>query len=252
MSSKPRSEPAIPILPNGNGTTAQCWSCGDMRAAQFCHSCGKLQPAVPTDYFSFFGLPRHLNLDVDALEREMYAFSRHLHPDLYVRSTPQEQAWSLELSSKLNDAYRTLRDPIARTEYLLRLEGVKSGEQSKEATERARTSGTAKKQLVPPDLLEEVFEISMQLEELRANRTLGEEDGRLVEEVRGARDRMEEKLKQVSAQLRACWDAWDELAARAPSVSPDERRATCQKMLEVLNRRKYIANLLREISAALE
>ena len=150
--------------------THSCWSCGSMRAAHFCESCGKVQPPVPVDYFTFFGLPRKLNLDVAALEKEFYELSRKLHPDLNARAGSQEQEWSLEQSSLLNDAYRTLKDPIKRTEYLLHLEGVELEEQSKSATEQARATGEIKKQIVPPDLLEEVFELNMQLEELRMNR----------------------------------------------------------------------------------
>ena len=150
--------------------TATCWSCGTMRAVHFCSACGKVQPPVPVDYFTFFALPRKLNLDTALLEREFYELSRKLHPDLCARADKREQEWSLEQSSLLNDAYRTLKDPIKRTEYLLRLEGVELEEQSKTATEKARTTGEIKKQVVPPDLLEEVFELNMQLEELRAQK----------------------------------------------------------------------------------
>src|SRR3954469_4398247 len=118
--------------------TTSCWSCGDMRAAHFCSACGKVQPPAPVDYFSFFGLPRKLNIDVKQLEREFYALSRKLHPDLYARGDQKELTWSLEQSSMLNDAYRALKDEIKRTEYLLRLEGVELEEQSKAATEKAR------------------------------------------------------------------------------------------------------------------
>ena len=85
----------------------------------------------PVDYFSFFGLPRKLNLDTAHLEREFYELSRKLHPDLNARADKREQEWSLEQSSLLNDAYRTLKDPIKRTQYLLQLEGVELEEQSK-------------------------------------------------------------------------------------------------------------------------
>src|SRR5205823_2785023 len=143
-----------------------CWSCGDMRAAQFCSSCGKVQPPAPVDYFTFFGLPRKLNLDTAALEVEFYELSRRLHPDVYGRADSKEQHWSLEKSSQLNDAYRILKDPIRRTEYLLRLEGIELEEQSKTATEKARNTGELKKQVVPPELLEEVFNLNMELQEL--------------------------------------------------------------------------------------
>src|ERR1700719_412405 len=151
----------------GSGdSTASCWSCGDMRAAHFCHACGKVQPPLPVNYFSFFGLPRKLNLDVASLEKEFYQLSRKLHPDLNARADRREQEWSLEQSSQLNDAYRTLKDPIKRTEYVLRLEGVELEEQSKSATEAARASDQMKKHVVPPDLLVEVFDLNPQLEEL--------------------------------------------------------------------------------------
>ena len=89
------------------------------------------------DYFSFFGLARKLNM-TSGLEKEFYELSRKLHPDLNARADKHEQEWSLEQSSLLNDAYRTLKDPINRTEYLLRLEGVELEEQSKAASEKAR------------------------------------------------------------------------------------------------------------------
>jgi molecular chaperone HscB len=141
-----------------------------MRAVHFCSSCGKVQPPVPVDYFTFFGFPRKLNLDTAELEKEFYALSRRLHPDVFGQADDRERSWSLEQSSMLNDAYRTLKDPIKRTEYLLRLEGVELEEQSKQATEKARATGELKKQVVPPDLLEEVFELNMHLEELRTQK----------------------------------------------------------------------------------
>ena len=117
------------------------------------------------------------------MEREFYDLSRHLHPDINAGGSEPEQQWSLEKSSQLNDAYRTLKDPIARTEYLLRLQGVQLEEQSQAATEEARRTGKTKKQVVPPDLLEEVFELNMQLEELRMNKKMGEDDRTLEHEV---------------------------------------------------------------------
>src|SRR5437667_12319563 len=147
-----------------------------MPAAHLCASCGKVQPPAPVDYFTFFGLPPKLNVNVAALEKDFYQLSRKLHPDLNARAGSKEQEWSLEQSSRLNDAYRTLKDPIKRTQYLLHLEGIQLEEQSKAATEQARASGEAKKQIVPPDLLEGVFELNMQVEELRMQKQMGEDD----------------------------------------------------------------------------
>src|ERR1700731_3399525 len=194
----------------GSGdTTASCWSCGDMRAAHFCHACGKVQPPLPVNYFSFFGLPRKLNLDVAHLERDFYELSRKLHPDLNARADKREQEWSLEQSSLLNDAYRTLKDPIKRTQYLLRLEGVELEEQSKTGTEKARATGEIKKHVVPPDLLEEVFELNMQLEELRMQKKLGEDDPSLIEEVGKQKLELEEKHEALLNELKSRWKVWD-------------------------------------------
>jgi molecular chaperone HscB len=222
-----------------------------MRAAHFCESCGKVQPPVPVDYFTFFGLPPKLNVDVPVLERTFYDLSRRLHPDLNARAGSLEQEWSLEQSSLLNDAYRTLRDPIKRTEYLLHLEGVELEEQSKRATERARATGEVKKQIVPPDLLEEVFELNMQLEELRMNKKMGENDDALASEIEKQKQSLEAKHEALLQELKTHWSDWDALIERNPSASEERSRVTA-KMVDVLNRRNYIRNLLRDVNAALE
>ncbi len=234
--------------------THSCWSCGAMRAAQFCSSCGKVQPPAPVDYFTFFGLPPKLNLNVPALEKDFYELSRRLHPDLNARAGSQEQEWSLEQSSLLNDAYRTLRDPIKRTEYLLHLEGIVLEEQSKSATEQARNSGQMKKQIVPPDLLEEVFELNMQLEELRMNKKMGEEDEALAKEIQQHKVTLEAKHEALLEELQTDWTEWDNLIDRNHgSKAPAEDRAKITaKMVDVLNRRNYIRNLVRDVNAVLE
>lgn len=229
--------------------TERCWSCGTMRAQHFCNSCGKVQPAAPVDYFMFFGFPRKLDLDTAVLEKEFYALSRRLHPDVFAQAESVERAWSLEQSSMLNDAYRTLKDPIKRTEYLLRLEGVELEEQSKQATEKARATGELKKQVVPPDLLEEVFELNMHLEELRGQKELGEDDPALLEEIGKAKLSLEEKFDALFNELKAEWKKWD---AAVDSGTEEQLAQIRDRMLDVLNRRNYIRNLVRDVNEALE
>ncbi len=231
------------------GETPRCWSCGTMRAVHFCGACGKVQPPVPVDYFTFFGFPRKLNIDTAALEKEFYALSRRLHPDVFGQAEDRERAWSLEQSSMLNDAYRTLKDPIKRTEYLLRLEGLELEEQSKQATEKARLTGELKKQVVPPDLLEEVFELNMHLEELRAQKKLGEDDPALLEEIGKAKLSLEEKYDALLNELKDEWTDWDKAVDGA---SHEDKRKVLNKMLDVLNRRNYIRNLVRDVNEAME
>ncbi len=231
-------------------TKIVCWSCGreNPASAQFCDGCGKLQPSVPVDYFQFFGLPRRFRLDRAALEKSFYALSRKLHPDLYARAGAQEQQWSLEKSSLLNDAWRTLRDPLARTEYLLELEGVRLEEQSRNATDEAAASGTAKQQIVPPDLLEEVFELNMQLEEMRTAHASGQNDPAMAAGLQAARRHFESQLEEAMEQLQALWAEWDN-AADAHNIV--EQKAVQQKIVDLLNRRSYIRNLVRDVQQAL-
>ena len=238
------------------GAALSCWSCGapfgEGQSASFCAPCGKVQPAAHVDYFVFFGLPRKLNLDVKPLEKNFYELSRKLHPDLSARASAQEQEWSLQQSSLLNDAYRTLKDPIKRTEYLLHLEGVELEEQSKSATEQARASGEMKKQIVPPDLLEEVFELNMQLEELRMQKKMGEDDPALIEEVGNQKLAFETKNEALLEELQGQWKAWDKLIDEGAEANPSERSQSITKMVDVLNRRNYIRNLLRDVTAVME
>ena len=234
---------------NSTVPASACWSCGDMRAAQFCRACGKVQPPIPVDYFRFFALPRKLNLNVVALEKEFYELSRKLHPDLSARADRREQEWSLEQSSLLNDAYRTLKDPIRRTEYLLQLEGVELEEQSKSATEKARATGQIKKQVVPPDLLEEVFDLNLQLEELRLQKKAHEDDPALIEEVGRQKLELEEKSDALQNELQGHWNAWDQVESGG---SERERRQVRDQMVDLLNRRNYIRNLVRTVEEVLE
>jgi molecular chaperone HscB len=204
---------------------------------------------VPVDYFRFFALPRKLTVDVESLEREFYQLSRKLHPDLYSGAEKREQEWSLEQSSLLNDAYRTLKDPIKRTEYLLRLEGVELEEQSKSATEHARASGQMKKQVVPPDLLEEVFDLNMQLEELRMQKKAGEDDPSLIEEVGRQKLELEEKHEALLDELKRDWTEWDRAVDGGTEA---DRLKTRDRMVNLLNRRSYLRNLVRDVNEVLE
>jgi molecular chaperone HscB len=235
--------------------TQSCWSCGTMRALHFCEACGKVQPPAPVDYFAFFGLPRKLNIDVAALDKDFYELSRKLHPDINARAGNQEQQWSLQQSSMLNDAHRTLKDPVKRTQYLLKLEGVELEEQSKSATEQARASGQVKKQIVPPDLLEEVFELNTQLEELRSQKKMGQDDPALIEEIGRHKIELEEKYDALLRELQTNWKTWDALIDRGQAggpISENEYRQVLDKMVDVLNRRNYIRNLVRDVNEVLE
>ena len=223
-------ESAIPVA---------CWSCSVARneSTLFCPHCSKIQPPSSGNYFSVFGLVPRLDLDLGMLEHEFHKLSRKLHPDRFARASANEKEWSLADTALLNDAYRTLRDPIRRTEYLLKLHGAEIGE---EHSGKGRTDPSR----VPADLLEEVFDLNMQLEEMRANQKMGEDDPALTGDLTAAKKKFDGLLDDVDSSLRAQWVAWDD--------GNESARADAQKaMVALLDRRRYLNNLVREVTDTL-
>ena len=160
------------------------------------------------NYFEFFDLPQNLAIDLKDLETRFYALSRKYHPDVHARKGPAARAEAEEATAILNDAYRTLRDPVKRAMYLLKLEGFDIAEQ-----------GTKD---VPPELLEEVFEFNMALEEA---------DAAQIEAARENFERMQAAIDTEVEQKFADWDA-------------GRSRDTLAAIRGSLNRRKYISNLI--------
>ncbi len=200
------------------------------------------------DYFQFFNLPPKLTLDVVALEKQFYTMSRRLHPDRFASRPVAEQDAALAQSSLLNDAYRTLKDPILRTQYLLKLQGVELEEQSKAATEAAKASGTEKKQVVPPELLEEVFELNMQLQEMRAANKMGEDEPELRRDLMTAKDTFDAKMVETQAELEGLWSEWD----LGVDLQDDAQKTKAKDaMVTLLNKRSYLRNLVRDVNEAL-
>src|SRR5262245_1704984 len=113
--------------PTVSPTLQVCRECGGGAPldVHFCPQCTKvLNLGRHGDYFAFLGLPRKVNLDGNDLEQRFRRLSRQFHPDFFYNASPAERRASLERSSYLNDAYRTLKQPMARLSYLLELEGV--------------------------------------------------------------------------------------------------------------------------------
>ena len=174
-----------------------------------------------TDYFELLGIPRSLNLSLDELQKRYYELSRQLHPDRFMQKPEAERQRALDMSSALNDAYRTLKDPVKRAQYLLTLEGFDIGEQ------RSKD--------VPPELLEEVFELNMALEEMRA----GDDS---------ARPQLEQAEKNFTAMLA---DTDQQLQSLFSQYDAGQSRDLLGQIRNALNRRKYIQNLVSEVERTL-
>lgn len=199
----------------------QCWQCGTpSEESLFCKYCHSLQkPRL--DYYEFFGLERKLNIDEDNLKKRFYDLSRLLHPDHYTRKSGTEQQYSLEATAILNDAYRILRDPVSRAEYVLKQGGF-------EATEPRSKN-------VDPDLLEEVFELNMTLEEMRG----GDHSARPELEV--ARDKFLAMREDMDREIKNLFDEYD--SSKSESVLSEIR--------VLLDRRRYVQNLVAEVAKEL-
>jgi molecular chaperone HscB len=188
-----------------------------------------------SDYFAIFGLPRKLWIEMNALEQKFLQLSWKLHPDNFVNATETERELSLKRSSELNDAYRTLRDPVARVEYLLGLENMrKEGEH---------------KQQAPPELLEEVFELNESLDELREAKSAGDDLAALKLRLESAERNFQEKLVEVDSQLQTTARDWD--AAADANADDAVRKKLMSRMNEQLNRRSYIRNLVLNVAKEL-
>jgi len=123
-------------------------------------------------YFEALGLAPSLSLDTGDLEKRFYARSRELHPDRFVRAPKADRDRALDLSSALNDAYRTLRDPVARAEYVVSFLGFDA-------------------KSLPEGFLEEMFELNLELEE------------------GGNAEPLRERLAALDRELESAGAAWD-------------------------------------------
>jgi molecular chaperone HscB len=220
-----------------HSASLKCWACqAPASGGHFCAVCQKIQPLPPgTDYFAFFGFPPKLEIDEGSLEGLFHKLSWKLHPDNFVRASEFERNLSLERSSELNDAYRTLRDPLSRIEYLLEHLGV-------------RKEGTTRQQ-APPELLEEAFELNESLDELREARAAGEDIAVLRDRLALAHKNFADKLAEIDAAILDLAREWDAaLDAHAPD---DKKSAILGRFNEILNRRAYIRNLVSGVQREL-
>lgn len=167
---------------------------------------------VAMDYYGSLDLPPlKLDLDLADLEKRFHAASRRLHPDRFARASAADQQAALDQSSVLNDAYRTLRDPLRRAEYVLKLAGFNIGE--------------AGNKDVPVDLLEEVFELNLALE-----------DADQKDEVAAARERFIQMRDEIDQQMQSLFTVHD------------SGGAVLEQLRGLIHRRRYIANLIATAS----
>src|SRR5437899_945104 len=181
----------------------------------------QLKLSTHMDYFEVFSLPRVLGIDLTALEKTFHGLSRKYHPDYFSTASPAEKTQAVRMTALLNDAYRTLRHPVRRVEYLLSLYGLKS-------------DGSK----VPQPLLMEVFEINERLEEVKGGTAS-------VEEADSLRALIKEKRKRFDAELQQASLEWDDLVKSGqPEAKLNEQLA---RLTEMLSESSYRRNQERDL-----
>ena len=219
---------------------SMCWHCqSEITGEYFCERCVKVQPvSKDLDYFTCLGVPRRLNIDQSQLEAKFYELSRVFHPDFYQNKTETEQTISLANSAMLNTAYRTLRDPIQRAEYLLSLEAG--------AAKEIRTAP-------PADLFEEILELQENLDEYRAADQSSGEGQALRTRLQSDRETLERRQRDMEAQLQQLFLRWDALQDRgeATDQTRKDREMILKRMREILSNRTYVKNIVSDLVATI-
>jgi molecular chaperone HscB len=182
------------------------------------------------DYFEVFGLPRKLQIDLDGLQRSFYELSRRHHPDFHQGAGAEDQARALEASALVNRAYRALRDPVRRVEYLIALE---EGREVREET-------TAKAK-VPRDLLAEMLEVQEALEDAKSSGLTDE----AAEGLRAERQRLQERYQAEENALIAGGPEWD-VAVDAGK----ERQPLLERFKQRLAARAYLRTVIDDLTQA--
>jgi molecular chaperone HscB len=201
----------------------------------------KVQPlSKDIDYFTCLGLPRKLNIDTVSLETKFYELSRVFHPDFFEGKSEMERAVSLANSAILNQAYRTLKDPIQRVEYLLRLE-----------------AGAAKDipGKAPADLFETILEMQEHLEEFHAAKAENDAEtlARTGELLGSARKTLEAKRAALENRLAELFQIWDKSVEKHAHDQTEDttKERTLKEMRDLLSQRTYVMNMLQNLMEAL-
>ena len=219
---------------------SMCWHCqSEVSGEYFCDRCVKVQPvSKELDYFTCMGFPRRLTIDQRQLETKYYELSRAFHPDFFQNKSAEEQTISLGNSAMLNTAYRTLRDPIQRAEYLLDLEAG--------AVKDIRTSP-------PADLFEEILELQDTLDEYRAADRASGAAATLCSKLQTERMTLERRQRDMETALQQLFTQWDALQDRgeATDQARAERDRILKHMRDILSNRTYVKNIVNDLVATI-
>ena len=189
-----------------------------------------LEPLSPTaSYFDLLGVP--VGVSDAELTRRFHELSRRYHPDRWATADAATQVSALDGAALLNDAYRTLRDPFARAEYLLR-------------RERGTRPDDLRDQKPPQELFARVLELQEALMEYQE--AAMEDDEATLERLRpsllDAQTDFEAAYQNMASRLGGLFARYD---------AGDDREAVLGEMSEVLGTRGYLRRVLTNLEKTL-
>jgi len=151
-------------------------------------------------HFELFGLDPGFDLDRDKLAAIYRDLQRSVHPDRFAGASEHERRLSVQRAAQINDAYRTLGDPLSRARYLLELKGKATGEQSNTAMDPAFLM----EQMEWRERLEQVAHADQPLQQLGdIGSELGQRRKRMVQRLSGLfRTGSDTALEQAAQQVR--------------------------------------------------
>ena len=137
---------------------------------------------LTASYFELFGLPAGFDIDGKALMERYRELQRAVHPDKFANASDAERRLSVQVASRVNEGYRTLKDPLARARYLLELKGVDLND-----TDTALDGG----------FLMEQMELRERLEEAKGAADSPQRLQKLGDDIRGHEDALVAELQKL-------------------------------------------------------
>jgi molecular chaperone HscB len=206
----------------------QCPHCKEeVHATEFCPLCGRILPVPATEsYFEILGYDREsLVVNLADLERRFFDLSKKFHPDRFASKSALEVQVSQDRSSAINNAYRTLKNPISRAKYFV---------------EKELGSIEEKSATVPMDMADLFFEVQDVLDTIRESN--GNPPENAVKEVEKAEAELIEKVKELEKSLELTFSEYD--------AAPDPK--TMEKIKAILSERSYIKSFLRQVDSVMK
>jgi molecular chaperone HscB len=175
-----------------------------------------LPPEDGADAFAVLGLPARYAVDLEAAEAAFKQLSRQVHPDRYAKADPRARKAALARTVQLNDAWKTIKDPIARAEHMLARAGVDIGRGDAQADGAKET----REVMAPPSFLLEILEGNDDLMEAK----LAGDSVKVAFLAEEMRRRVAESMRAIAAGLEAGTRADLEAAAKAVVALRYQRR----------------------------